>query len=124
VSGYTGVLLNVGNGPGWGDSPWIAALFMFSGVSTGIALLRSTVSASIHTPGRWPDPSDVQACRAWLDEIPAAHVVGVAGNHDLIFDVLPGLEDDDARKPGGPRECSHPPVFVRPEVILVRPRTP
>jgi formate-dependent nitrite reductase membrane component NrfD len=39
LSGYTGVLLNVTNEPVWGNSPWIAALFLFSGVSTGIAVL-------------------------------------------------------------------------------------
>ena len=39
LAGYTGVLLNVTNEPVWGDSPWISALFLFSGLSTGIALL-------------------------------------------------------------------------------------
>ena len=39
LAGYTGLLLNVTNEPGWGDSPWISALFVFSGVSTGIAVL-------------------------------------------------------------------------------------
>jgi formate-dependent nitrite reductase membrane component NrfD len=39
LAGYTGVLLNVTNIPVWGNSPWIGALFVFSGVSTGIATL-------------------------------------------------------------------------------------
>ncbi len=39
LAGYTGVLLGVTSEPVWGDSPWISALFLFSGVSTGIALL-------------------------------------------------------------------------------------
>jgi len=39
LAGYTGVLLGVTNEPVWGDSPWISALFLFSGLSTGIALL-------------------------------------------------------------------------------------
>jgi protein NrfD len=39
LASYTGVLLNVGNEPVWGNSPWISALFLFSGVSTGIATL-------------------------------------------------------------------------------------
>jgi formate-dependent nitrite reductase membrane component NrfD len=39
LAGYTGVLLSVTNEPVWGDSPWPSALFVFSGVSTGIALL-------------------------------------------------------------------------------------
>ncbi len=39
LAGYTGALLNVTNEPVWGTSPWISALFLFSGVSTGIAVL-------------------------------------------------------------------------------------
>jgi formate-dependent nitrite reductase membrane component NrfD len=39
LAGYTGVLLNVNNEPVWGNSPWISALFVFSGLSTGIAVL-------------------------------------------------------------------------------------
>jgi len=40
LAGYTGALLNVSNEPVWGNSPLISALFLFSGLSTGIALLR------------------------------------------------------------------------------------
>jgi formate-dependent nitrite reductase membrane component NrfD len=39
LAGYTGMLLSVTNEPVWGDSPWVSALFLFSGLSTGIALL-------------------------------------------------------------------------------------
>jgi formate-dependent nitrite reductase membrane component NrfD len=39
LAGYTGVLLDVTNLPVWGTSPWLGALFLFSGVSTGIAFL-------------------------------------------------------------------------------------
>jgi formate-dependent nitrite reductase membrane component NrfD len=39
LAGYTGMLLNVTNEPVWGNSPWISALFLFSGISTGIAVL-------------------------------------------------------------------------------------
>jgi formate-dependent nitrite reductase membrane component NrfD len=39
LAGYTGALLNVSNEPIWSNSPLISALFLFSGVSTGIALL-------------------------------------------------------------------------------------
>jgi protein NrfD len=39
LTGYTGTLLSVTNVPVWGDSPWISALFLFSGVSTGVAVL-------------------------------------------------------------------------------------
>jgi formate-dependent nitrite reductase membrane component NrfD len=39
LAGYTGALLNVTNIPVWQTSPWISALFVFSGMSTGIAAL-------------------------------------------------------------------------------------
>ena len=39
LASYTGVLLNVANEPVWGNSPWMSALFLFSGMSTGIGLL-------------------------------------------------------------------------------------
>jgi formate-dependent nitrite reductase membrane component NrfD len=49
LAGYTGVLLNVTNEPVWGNSPWISALFLFSGVSTGIALLVLLAGRVPHT---------------------------------------------------------------------------
>ena len=39
VAGYTGVLLSVTNRPIWADSPWLGALFVASGASTGAATL-------------------------------------------------------------------------------------
>src|SRR5213593_2184059 len=39
LAGYTGVLLSVTNRPIWADSPWLGALFLASGVSTGAAAL-------------------------------------------------------------------------------------
>jgi len=39
LAGYTGTLLSVTNEPVWGGSPWLSALFLFSGISTGFALL-------------------------------------------------------------------------------------
>src|SRR5215471_14309572 len=39
LAGYTGVLLDVTNVPVWGTSPWLGALFLSSGISTGIAFL-------------------------------------------------------------------------------------
>lgn len=39
VAGYTGVLLSVTNRPIWADSPWLGALFLISGASTGAATL-------------------------------------------------------------------------------------
>lgn len=39
VAGYTGVLLSVTNRPIWADSPWLGALFVVSGASTGAAAL-------------------------------------------------------------------------------------
>src|SRR5207245_556055 len=39
IAGYTGVLLSVTNRPIWADSPWLGALFIASGASTGAAAL-------------------------------------------------------------------------------------
>src|SRR5438445_347753 len=39
IAGYTGILLSVTNRPIWADSPWLGALFIVSGVSTGAAAL-------------------------------------------------------------------------------------
>jgi formate-dependent nitrite reductase membrane component NrfD len=39
VAGYTGVLLTVTNRPIWADGPWLGAVFLASGVSTGAAAL-------------------------------------------------------------------------------------
>jgi len=39
VAAYTGVLLAVTNRPIWADSPWLGALFVTSGASTGAATL-------------------------------------------------------------------------------------
>ena len=49
LAGYTGMLLNVGNEPVWGNSPWIGALFLFSGLSTGIAMLVLLARRAPHT---------------------------------------------------------------------------
>jgi formate-dependent nitrite reductase membrane component NrfD len=49
LAGYTGVLLNVGNDPVWGSSPWISALFLFSGMSTGIAAMVLFARGAPHT---------------------------------------------------------------------------
>jgi len=39
LAGYTGLLLAVTNRPIWADSPWLGALFLASGASTGAAAL-------------------------------------------------------------------------------------
>src|SRR5438309_2527349 len=39
IAGYTGILLSVTNRPIWADSPWLGALFVASGASTGAATL-------------------------------------------------------------------------------------
>lgn len=39
LAGYTGLLLSVTNRPIWADSPWLGALFLVSGASTGAAAL-------------------------------------------------------------------------------------
>lgn len=54
VAGYTGVLLAVTNRPIWADSPWLGALFLVSGASTGAATLillaprRGATEQSLH----------------------------------------------------------------------------
>jgi len=63
VAGYTGVLLSVTNRPIWADSPWLGALFLASGASTGGAALmlfgrrRGASESSI----RWLASFDAQA---------------------------------------------------------------
>jgi len=49
LAGYTGMLLNVSNEPVWGNSSLIAALFLFSGVSTGLALLLLLAGRAPHS---------------------------------------------------------------------------
>lgn len=62
VAGYTGVLLSVTNRPIWADSPWLGALFLASGASTGAAALvllapgRGAVDSSI----RWLSSFDTR----------------------------------------------------------------
>jgi len=63
LAGYTGVLLSVTNRPIWADSPWLGALFLASGASTGAAALalfsrrRNASDRSI----RWLESFDTQA---------------------------------------------------------------
>jgi protein NrfD len=62
VAGYTGVLLSVTNRPIWADSPWVGALFLVSGASTGAAALTILAgsAASQRTLG-WLKSFDTQA---------------------------------------------------------------
>jgi formate-dependent nitrite reductase membrane component NrfD len=68
VAGYTGVLLSVTNRPIWADSPWLGALFLASGASTGAAALmlfarrRGASESSI----RWLAAFDARALIAEL----------------------------------------------------------
>jgi len=99
VAGYTGVLLSVTNRPIWADSPWLGALFLASGASTGAAALalfaprRGAAQSSL----RWLSSFDTQAlvvellllivffvslgsvARAWLSIWGFLLVVGVVG---------------------------------------------
>lgn len=63
VAGYTGVLLSVTNRPIWADSPWLGALFLASGASTGAAAL--TLFSQSRSPSeesiRWLQSFDTQA---------------------------------------------------------------
>jgi protein NrfD len=68
VAGYTGVLLSVTNRPIWADSPWLGALFLASGASTGAAALillapgRGATERSVH----WLSSFDTKALVAEL----------------------------------------------------------
>ena len=99
VAGYTGVLLSVTNRPIWAASPWLGALFLASGASTGAAALalfaprRGAAQSSL----RWLSSFDTQAlvvellllivffvslgsvARAWLSIWGFLLVVGVVG---------------------------------------------
>src|SRR6266508_2061555 len=99
VAGYTGVLLTVTNRPIWADSPWLGALFLASGASTGAAALalfapgRGAAQSSL----RWLSSFDTQAlvvellllivffvslgsvAKAWLSIWGVLLVVGVVG---------------------------------------------
>src|SRR5213594_2429824 len=57
IAGYTGVLLSVTNRPIWADSPWLGALFVASGASTGAAALV------LFAPGRGATQSSLR----WLE---------------------------------------------------------
>src|SRR3989442_6294013 len=63
VAGYTGVLLSVTNRPIWADSPWLGALFLASGASTGAAalLLFGRRRGASESSLRWLGSFDVQA---------------------------------------------------------------
>ena len=61
VAGYTGVLLTVTNRPIWADSPWLGALFLVSGASTGAAALTLLASGASERTIRWLKSFDTQA---------------------------------------------------------------
>jgi protein NrfD len=63
VAGYTGVLLSVTNRPIWADSPWLGALFLVSGASTGAAalMLLGRGGGASESTMRWLKSFDTQA---------------------------------------------------------------
>ena len=65
LAGYTGVLLSVTNRPIWADSPWLGALFLASGASTGAAALV------LFAPGRGATQSSLR----WLESFDARTLV-------------------------------------------------
>ncbi|MGH7531435.1 MAG: NrfD/PsrC family molybdoenzyme membrane anchor subunit [Gemmatimonadales bacterium] len=65
VAGYTGVLLSVSNRPIWADSPWLGALFLVSGASTGAAALV------LFAPGRGASAGSLR----WLSSFDARALV-------------------------------------------------
>ncbi|HEX9704628.1 MAG TPA: NrfD/PsrC family molybdoenzyme membrane anchor subunit [Gemmatimonadales bacterium] len=104
VAGYTGILLSVTNRPIWADSPWLGALFLASGASTGAAtlyLLGRGRGAAERTLA-WLSSFDTRAlvvelviliafiaslgdvARAWLSVWGALLVLGVVGAGILL----------------------------------------
>src|SRR3989441_3352528 len=63
LAGYTGVLLSVTNRPIWADSPWLGALFLASGASTGAAalLLRGRARGAAESSMHWLRTFDTRA---------------------------------------------------------------
>jgi formate-dependent nitrite reductase membrane component NrfD len=61
VAGYTGVLLSATNRPIWADSPWLGALFLVSGASTGAAALTVFAPEASDRTIRWLKSFDTQA---------------------------------------------------------------
>jgi formate-dependent nitrite reductase membrane component NrfD len=63
VAGYTGVLLSVTNRPIWADTPWLGALFLASGASTGAAalMLLARRRGAPERSMRWLASFDTQA---------------------------------------------------------------
>jgi formate-dependent nitrite reductase membrane component NrfD len=63
VAGYTGVLLSVTNRPIWADSPWLGALFLASGASTGAAalILLAPARGATEQSLRWLTSFDTKA---------------------------------------------------------------
>src|SRR6266496_4071984 len=99
VAGYTGVLLSVTNRPIWADSPWLGALFVASGASTGAAtlLLLGPKRGAAESSLRWLSTFDARAlvvellllivfvaslgavARVWVSVWGALLLVGVVG---------------------------------------------
>jgi formate-dependent nitrite reductase membrane component NrfD len=63
VAAYTGVLLTVTNRPIWADSPWLGALFLVSGASTGAAalILLAPARGATEQSLRWLSTFDTRA---------------------------------------------------------------
>jgi formate-dependent nitrite reductase membrane component NrfD len=98
LAGYTGAVLNVTNLPVWSDSPWITALFLFSGISTGMALLMLV-------PRRVP--------RATLEKLTEAD------NYLMLFELVTLLGFLIALGAVGTRFVFNSPVIVLFAVVIV-----
>jgi|SRR5438477_2735766 len=125
VAGYTGVLLSVTNRPIWADSPWLGALFLASGASTGaaaIALFAPKIGATERSL-RWVMSVDARAlivelvlmivflvslgsvARAWLSVWGFLLLVGVIGA-GILWPLFLHL------KPAGAGALRNPAVMV------------
>src|SRR5438477_2444240 len=133
VAGYTGVLLSVTNRPIWADSPWLGALFLASGASTGAAAIVLFARRNGATEGslRWIETFDTRAlvvellllivflislgtvAKVWLSVWGFLLIVGVVGAGILWPLLLHG-------KPAGAGALRNPAVMVLLGGLLLR----
>ena len=133
VAGYTGVLLSVTNRPIWADSPWLGALFLASGASTGAAAIVLFARRRGATEGslRWIESFDTRAllvellllivflislgtvAKVWLSVWGFLLIVGVVGAGILWPLVL-------RWKPAGAGALRNPAVMVLLGGLLLR----
>ncbi len=127
IAGYTGILLSVTNRPIWADSPWLGALFIVSGVSTGAAALI------LLSPGRGATERSLgwlssRARRLHLvarpDQPSVGQLLGTAParRRGRVRDPCPAADAREARAGGQARVAGRLPAAARDDARLRRDR--